>query len=106
MNMMPVYFKEMKLNHNFAITNKFWYVISKNDNLNMHKLISWFGGLLINILIISSMELNENDEEKGERSLVYPDAKWKISVMILSFVYAGYNFVMFLVWLIFRSTIS
>ena len=105
-NMMPVFFKEMKLNHNFAIRNKFWYIVSKNDNLNLHKVISWFVGLVINLLIFCTMELNEHDEDKGDRSLVYPDSKWKLSVMVLSFAYSVYNLVLFLIWLICRSTIS
>lgn len=94
---------EMDGNYDLSRRSNFIYNLTKNDVLTYHKYFAWCVGLGINLWCISVLRLDNNDE-RSERKLV-SDVHLK-SINIVSWVFSGYNFLILLSWLFFKTPIK
>lgn len=98
--MFPEYFIEMEENYKFSLNNRMLYLLSKNDTLNFQKYLCYIIGLCINILCILYLELDTKDNLDDRRLKM---VKMESTLNLLSFVFAGYSGLNFLIWLFFRG---
>ena len=82
------------------------YNFTKNDRFVLYQKISWVISLIINLVILSTYRLNElqdGDSGRGDRKLERDG--FELGINIASFVFAGLNFAILMMWIIFKSTI-
>jgi hypothetical protein len=98
-SMFPQYFREMELNYDFSINNRFMYIISKNDTLYYQKYFCYIFGFAINTILLLTYELDANTELDDRRLTV---SEYKNLVNLLSYILAGYAGIQFIIWALFR----
>lgn len=103
MRRFPEYFIEMRHNYNLSVTRPFIYAIANNDTFSTLKKLCYFFGLLLNLFILFWYQLSAGQEGKlNTRRLMAIDWGEKLH-NILSAVFAGFSFLFFLIWLLFKS---
>lgn len=94
---------EMDMNYDLSRRYPFIYNLTKNDVFWIHKLFAWLVGFVINIMCLLLLKL-DNNPVKGNRKLEAED--WFKFINISSYIFAGYCFLMFLAWIIFKAPIQ
>lgn len=98
-NEMTLFQIEMDANKDFCQKFVIWYNITKNGSMVTMKITSWLIALILNLIILFTYKLNEavDDESKSSRKL--GEVKFQKWVNLASYIYAGLNFFVFLIWL-------
>lgn len=96
----PEFFIEMDDNYQFSLNNRVLYLLSKNDTMNFQKYLCWIVGLLINIIVVYYYELDSNSEADKRRLRM---KEMESVLQLVSFIFAGYSGLNFLIWLFFRG---
>ena len=111
---MVVFGKEMSLNSEFANSHPKIYTVLTNDNMQWLKIILWTIGLVLNSVILVTYKLKEVPvdleisavielvETEGEKIRKLGGDGWETWINILSYIFAFFNLVLFLLWALFK----
>jgi hypothetical protein len=96
--------EEMRVNVNLKKRSALLYNLTKKDSFVIYQKICWAIGLFLNLVILSTYELKDNDQsqnERGDRRLHRDGIE--LGVNIASLIFAGISMLIFLMWAIFKS---
>jgi hypothetical protein len=99
--MFKAFFKEMDKNYQFKLKDSLMYFLSKNDTFSYQKILCWFIGFIINIMVLLTYKLDQNDDLERRRLSI---SSQKSLIRLISYIFCCYSGILFLLWLFFRSS--
>jgi hypothetical protein len=109
---MVVFGREMSLNSKFAHRHPIIYTVLTNDKMWWLKIICWIIGLVLNSIILVTYVLADktsiSKEIQGENEVTrsLDGDSWERGVNIASYIFAIFNFLLFLLWAAFKWRIE